>query len=196
MLLLTTIRLTNCLAGLSGGIVYFHFIFIITMKNYFLIIIISVLFICGCNSKPADVPQLFPCKITITKDGVPVAGVHAVLGLTSGNSSCAVSGITDSSGTAKIRTSRLGWLGNGAPAGEYIVIISKEPKLEAGLSTEEYQKLDPIDQERYQLEQQRQYDALPREIPAETGDVTKSPYRLTVQENGQNIFNIDIVTNK
>jgi hypothetical protein len=163
------------------------------IKNYLLIF---VLLICGCNSKPADVPQLFPCKIIVTKDAEPIAGVHAVLGLTSGSSLCAVSGITDSSGTAEIHTSRLGWQGKGAPAGEYIVTISKEPKLDQGLSTEEYQKLDPMEQERYQLEQQRKYDALPREIPAKMSDVTQSPYHLTVKQDGQNVLNIDITEKK
>jgi hypothetical protein len=163
------------------------------MKKF---LFIFVLLICGCSNKPDDVPQLFPCKVVVTKDTVPMEGVHTVLGSTSGNSQCAVFGVTNSSGIATIHTNRLGWQGNGAPVGEYIVIISKEPKLEGGLSTEEYQKLDPIEQERYQLEQQRKYDALPREIPTEMGDVIQSPYRLTVRQDGENVLNIDIATSK
>jgi hypothetical protein len=159
------------------------------MKKF---IIIVALFICGCNGKPADVPQLFPCKVIVTKDMVPVKDAHVVLGSTNDSSLCAVSGITDSSGVAKIHTSRLGWQGNGAPVGEYIVIVSKEPKLEDSLSTQEYQKLDPLEQERYQLEQQRKYNTLPREIPAMISDVSTSPYRLTVKQNGENVLNIDI----
>ncbi|MDR2441031.1 MAG: hypothetical protein LBE12_16850 [Planctomycetaceae bacterium] len=163
------------------------------MKKY---LFLFVLLVCGCSDKPADVPQLFPCKVIVTKDMVPVEGVHTVLGLINDSSQCAVFGITNSSGIATIRTSRLGWQDNGAPIGEYIVTISKEPKLEGGLSTEEYQKLDPIKQEHYQLEQQRKYDALPREIPVDLSDVTKSPYRLVVTKEGENVLNIDIKTNK
>jgi hypothetical protein len=177
----------------TGGIIYFHTISIFTMKK---ILLIFVLLICGCNSKPSDVPQLFPCKVVVTKGTVPVEGVHVVLGLTSDSSQCAVWGITNSSGIATIHTNRLGWQGNGAPMGEYIITISKEPKLESELSTEEYQKLDPIKQEHYQLEQQRKYDALPREIPANMSNITQSPFRLTVTKDGENVLNIDITTNK
>jgi hypothetical protein len=163
------------------------------MKKF---ILLFTLFICSCNGKPADVPQLFPCKVTVTKDTVPVKDAHVVLGSTNDSSLCAVSGITDSSGVAKIHTSRLGWQGNGAPAGEYIITISKEPKLEDGLSTQEYQKLDPLEQERYQSEQQRKYDALPREIPAMISDVSTSPYRLNVKQDDENVLNIEITINK
>ncbi|MDR2761209.1 MAG: hypothetical protein LBB88_01255 [Planctomycetaceae bacterium] len=163
------------------------------MKKYFLIFVLLV--ICGCNAKPADVPQLYPCQIIVTKNSTPIGGVHVVLGLTSDSSPCAVFGVTNSSGIATICTNRLGWRGNGAPAGEYIVTISKEPKLENELSTEEYQKLDPIKQEQYQLEQQRKYNALPREIPADMSDITKSSRRLTVTKDGENVLNIDIATN-
>jgi hypothetical protein len=171
----------------------YQFLSLTKMKKF---ILLFTLFICGCNSKPTDVPQLFPCKITVTKDAVPVKDVHVVLGLTNSSSLCAVSGITDSSGVAKIHTSRLGWQGNGAPVGEYIITISKEPKLEEGLSTKEYQKLDPLEQERYQLEQQRKYDALPREIPEVMSNVSTSPYRLTVKHDGENVLDIDITINK
>ncbi|MDR2169132.1 MAG: hypothetical protein LBP59_03225 [Planctomycetaceae bacterium] len=163
------------------------------MKKYIITIIGFVFLICGCSNKPADVPPLFPCKIIVTKNASPVEGVNVVLGSTGNDGShCAVFGITDSYGAATIKTGRLGWQGTGAPEGEYIITITKEPKLNDTISTEEFQKLDPAKQEIYQIEQQQKYNALQREIPDFMSDVTKSPYRLTVKKEGENVLNIDI----
>ena len=103
-----------------------------------------------------------------------------------------MSGKTNASGTALIQTSRLSWQDNGVPAGDYIVSISKFPKLEEEMSLEAYQRLEPLEQERYQAEQQRKYDALPREVPVEFGEFDKSPYRMTVSKDGENRLTIDI----
>jgi hypothetical protein len=124
-------------------------------------------------------------------------GVNVLLGLTSSSSMCAMSGVTNSSGVAEIHTNRLGWQGQGAPAGDYIVTISKEPKFEIKeLSAEEAKKMYPGQQELYRLEQQRKYDALPREIPKVMSNVTTTPHRLTVSQNGENVLNIDITATK
>ena len=154
--------------------------------------VLTVLFICGCSAKPGDVPQLYPCRVTVTNGSTPISGVSVVLGLTSESSACSMSGTTNSSGVAVIYTARQTWRGGGAPAGDYIVAIAKHPKLEDDLSTEEFQRLDPAEQERYQLEQQRKYDALPREVPLELGDFATSPYRMTVSQGNDNRLEIDI----
>ena len=156
------------------------------------LLLLTVLFICGCTAKPGDVPPLQPCQVTVTNGSTPIVGANVVLGLTSESSECAMSGTTNSSGIAIIYTKRHAWRSRGTPVGEYIVTVSKLPKLEGGLSTAEYQKLDAEEQERYQLEQQRKYDALPREVPVELGDFSQSPYRMTVSEGGNNRLDIDL----
>ena len=137
-------------------------------------------------------PDLFPCKVTVTNGSNPISGATVNLGLISESSMCVMTGTTDSSGVATIHTKRQQWQGAGAPAGEYNVAISKLPKLEGGLSVEEYQQLTPEEQEKYQIDQQRKYDALPREIPVELGEFDKTPYRLTVSKGGENSLTIDI----
>ena len=122
----------------------------------------------------------------------PIADVDVILGLTSESSMCSMSGMTNSSGVAVIRTSRLAWQGSGAPAGEYIVTIAKPPKFEGKLSLKEWQNLDPMEQERYNMEQARKYDALPREVPVKFSDFATSPYRMTVSKSGENHLEIDI----
>ena len=160
------------------------------MQKYLLIL--AIVLICGCGAKPGDVPQLYPCQVTVTNGADPISDVNVVLGLTSESSACSMSGTTNSSGIATIYTVRQTWRGGGAPAGDYIVTLSKFPELENGLSPEELQKLDPAEQERYQLEQQRKYDALPREVPVELGDFTKSPHRMTVSKGGDNRLAVDL----
>jgi len=160
------------------------------MKKYLLFLVVISIY--GCGGKPGDVPPLLSCQITVTNGPTPIAGAEVVLGLTSDSLSCSMAGTTNSSGVATIYTKRLAWQGGGVPAGNYIVTVTKFPKLEDGLPLEEFHKLEPIEQERYQAEQQRKYDALPREVPLELGEFDKSPYRLTVAKGGDNRLEIDI----
>jgi hypothetical protein len=167
------------------------------MKKFLLILGLSIVLpICGCNGKPNDVPPLFPCKVIVTKDSAPMEGVNVILGLTSDSSMCSTSGVTNSSGVAEIHTNRIGWQGQGAPAGDYIVTISKEPKYEIELSAEEAKKMTFAEQELHKLEQKRKYETLPREIPRAMSNVTTTPHRLTVSQNGENVLNIDITATK
>ena len=133
------------------------------MKKY--LSLLTILLICGCSTKPNDVPELYPTQVLVTNGTSPIAGADVVLGLISETSMCSMSGQTNSSGVAVIQTSRLDWRGDGAPAGDYIVTIAKSPKVEGELSVAEFQNLDPTEQERYSAEQARKYDALPRECP-------------------------------
>jgi len=164
------------------------------MKNYLFVLIVLV--ICGCSTKPSDVPELFPCQVVVMNGTTPIADVDVILGLTSESLMCSMSGKTNSSGVAVIRTNRLNWQGNGAPAGEYIVTVSKIPKLAEGLSLAERQALDPMEQERYNAEQARKHDELPREIPVELSEFGISPYRMTVSKGRDNKLEIDISTFK
>jgi hypothetical protein len=88
------------------------------------IILLSIGMTLACNrvQKPNGLPKLFPCTITITQNGVPVQGILVSLIDPAVTEYWAVSGLTNASGTATIRTH-----GNfvGAPSGVYNVILSK-----------------------------------------------------------------------
>ena len=85
----------------------------------------AVVFTGGCSKqkRPDGMPPLHPCTIVITQDGQPLEG--ASVRLYSSNVLFLVSGTTDSSGTAVIRTH-----GEfpGAPEATYKVVVAKEEK--------------------------------------------------------------------
>jgi len=162
------------------------------MKKYFFLIVLFL--ICGCSKKPGDVPKLYPCQVTVMNGTSPIADADVILGITNESLMCSTSGRTNSSGVAVIQTSRLAWRGNGAPAGEYIITISKSPKFEPELSLAEVQALDAAELERYSTEQARKHDAMPREVPVELSEFSISPYRMTVSQSGDNRFEVDIST--
>ncbi|MDR1270516.1 MAG: hypothetical protein LBK82_13420 [Planctomycetaceae bacterium] len=77
----------------------------------------------GCNQsqRPAGLPPLHPCTITVTQNGVPVNDVSVQL-LSKEESIWPVTGITDVSGNAVLVTySRF----QGVPIGDYTVVLSK-----------------------------------------------------------------------
>ena len=78
---------------------------------------------CGGQNRPADMPALYPCTITVTQDGKPLDGGIANLVSTDPLFKWAVFAQLDASGTGKVYTQGLY---PGAPAGEYKVLISKE----------------------------------------------------------------------
>lgn len=156
---------------------------------HFLLLLLAM---CGCGGKPSDVPELYPCQVVVKNGTTLIADVEVILGLTSETSMCSMLGTTDSTGSAVIRTSRLDWQGDGAPAGEYIVTISKAPKFEGELSLEEFQQLDPGAQDAYNADQAGKHAALPREVPVRYSDFAFSPYRMTVAKGEENRLEIDI----
>lgn len=82
----------------------------------------------GCSGgpkKPADMPELTPCTITVTYKGEPVEGASVLLSPQSGKYSAA--GTTDASGNAVMKTD-----GNyeGVVAGEFLATVTKLEKLD------------------------------------------------------------------
>jgi hypothetical protein len=101
----------------------------IIQLTFFLILSIFVIarFFTGCsnNSRPGDLPELFPCKVTITQEGKPLEG--ATVTLLSKNPPLEgriwiISGKTDANGMTELVTQP-----NfpGVPEGEYKLLIGK-----------------------------------------------------------------------
>jgi len=90
------------------------------------IFIVTVLAVCvfaGCGGppRPAGLPPLFPCDITIIQEGQPLEGALVRLIPESGVSEWAISGKTNANGVAIISTA----LFRGAPEGTFKVLVSK-----------------------------------------------------------------------
>jgi hypothetical protein len=87
------------------------------------IIVISTL-ASGCSrndDRPTDLPSLFPCTITVTQDGVPLAGATVSL-VSSTEAKYRSSSITDEKGNASMITYGF----PGVPEGKYKVTVRKE----------------------------------------------------------------------
>jgi hypothetical protein len=92
-------------------------------KSILLLLFCATLIGCGRNaSRPDDLPKLYPCKITITQNGVALkdADVEIVLQDKTAKHRSA-SGVTNDNGVAELLT--YGFLG--APAGKYKVLVKK-----------------------------------------------------------------------
>ena len=87
---------------------------------YFLPLIVVLVFTaCSGQTKPPGLPPLFPCEITVTQDGQPLAGANIVF---YGGQTWVVGGGTGNNGVAKIYTQGTF---EGAPAGTYKVTVTK-----------------------------------------------------------------------
>jgi hypothetical protein len=101
------------------------------MKKYRLIIpLLSLLFLVGvltgCSRlppKPADLPKLYPTRVTVTFGGKAIEGVNVSLHSTDKNVKWRASGYTNSHGTADLKTS---FAFPGVPAGNFIISFDKQ----------------------------------------------------------------------
>ena len=131
----------------------------------------------GCGPKlPEGMPKLHPCTLTITQEGQPLEG--ALVALMSNDSTLAKwapSGVTDTSGKVVLKTQGKY---DGAAAGEYKVIVTKEV-VEKGVVLQEETATTPE-----------------RSIPGKTfsyvekqyGDVQKTPLTLKIEGKTNETF--------
>jgi hypothetical protein len=77
---------------------------------------------CQQKSRPADFPKLYPCKITITQDKIPVENVQISLYDNHISNKWSIGGTTNTSGVAVIRVHGQFF---GAPSGKFKVVLSK-----------------------------------------------------------------------
>lgn len=111
------------------------------LKSIILGIVLSVCLIgCQPNNRPADLPALYPCTITIVQEGVPLSGASislvridtdtSVPSNSSSESNWIPTGATNQSGTAVIYTNARYV---GSPLGRFKVIVEKKQAGESKL---------------------------------------------------------------
>ncbi|MDR1477991.1 MAG: hypothetical protein LBJ00_03525 [Planctomycetaceae bacterium] len=101
------------------------------MKKYGLVIQLLTLlfwveFFIGCSRlppKPADLPELYSAKVTVTFGGKAIEGVNVSLRPTDKNIKWQASGYTDNNGIANLRTS---FAFPGVPVGNFIISFDKK----------------------------------------------------------------------
>jgi hypothetical protein len=144
---------------------------------------------CGCGTNvPDDLRNLVPVTITVTDGSQPVLGIQVTLISRSGSNLFACNGITDASGVAMIQSSRSTFVGKGAPAGTYTVVLLQHfdlpPELE---SLESDSAAVQRDKERKREEFYRQN----RVVPEPLASTATSPVELVV-EKPRTAIEIDI----
>jgi len=96
------------------------------MKNHiipsFLVVALVCFAGCGGPQRPADLPDLYPVRITVVQDGQPLEGATVIMMAEDTPLRFAIAGITNSSGVATIHTD-IDW--PGAPAGRYLATVRK-----------------------------------------------------------------------
>jgi len=102
-----------------------------------------------------------------------------------------VSGRTDANGVAVITTSQGEWSGNGAPEGEYIVYVLRNPTIHQEPLPPELAD-DSAAMDRHAAEYGRLLAAAPRIIPVILTCPSTSPLKLTVGTSGTATLVVDV----
>jgi hypothetical protein len=163
-------------------------------KNYFSILTVFTVFLScfsiGCDrgpQKPKDFPDLFPCKITITQGGSPLEGALVFLSPKSGVSNgWNTEGKTDSKGVADLKT-HVDF--KGAPAGDYVVRISKTELSPSSVS--EIEPKDPVEYDKWDRAKRAEKRTMYNLVKTEFNDAKKTPHFITISK-GKNEAAFDV----
>lgn len=149
-----------------------------------LLVVISGSAIVGCGpKKPDGFPDVVPFKVKVVDGSTSIAGVDVFF---IGEGNAVISGITDSTGVAEIRTklSSSPYSAVGVPVGSYRVQCTKDPKVEHWKTPQEIAMMSIEEQGAYTQEYQEKCDALPREIPKFWSSFDKTPLTAEVASGG------------
>ena len=137
----------------------------------------------GCGPKaPADMPETHPFKVKVVNGSDAIADVDVFFIATSGN--VTINGRTDKNGVAEISTTLQNYTASGAPAGEYRITCTKDPKPEHWKTEEERGQMSMEESNAYHAEYEEKRAEMPREIPKVWQDFDKTPLSASVAAGG------------
>ena len=155
-------------------------------------ILVALFILSGCNhapKKPANMPDLYSCKIAITQEEKPLKG--AVVRLepkTGGSIGWRCDGKTNAKGVAEIAT---GIDFKGVPEGEYVVCVSKT-ELEPSAFPDKA-PTDPVEREKWRVGVNA--EAITRKtyryVKPEFNDAKKTSHSITIVK-GKNEATFDV----
>lgn len=148
----------------------------------------------GCSRRPADMPPLYPCTVTVINAGTPIADVQIILEPVAGSQTVTVTGKTDATGVATIRSQRLGaaYVETGAPAGSFHVSALKPPKWDGEKTADQCLAMSPEEQKAYVAAYNEAMDKLPREVPVSLAGSDRQPLDVVAGSGGS--LTIDVAS--
>jgi len=157
-------------------------------------IIIPLLFcLAGCSGKPIELRGLKPVTVTVQNDGKPLEGIIVSLNPKEAQSLRGYNGITDSSGTAIIRTSVRQMSGAGAAPGEYKVVLLQSFVMPDDIASKPGEDtLSAQEQTNLQAKRKAWMDKN-RIVPELLEDVATTPIELIVDETKGGELVVDVV---
>jgi len=163
------------------------------MRVIISVLLISLLLVgCSNNRLPKEPKNLHPVTITVMNGEQPVGGVAVTLSVRNSQGAFACTGLTDSQGVAKIRSLRNSYTVRGVPTGTYRVALDKLPELPVELMPHETdEELPPKDAATKEF-QRKIYFEENQLIPVVLTSPDSTPIELTVSENEETAFHIDI----
>ncbi len=143
----------------------------------------------GCGKPaPEGMPETVPFTVKVVDGSKGIADVQVVMESTTAIG--AVSGTTNSSGVAVMKTTYKNFTANGAPVGEYKVRCIKDPAAEHWKTQDEITAMDMGERQAYFDELKAKSEALPREVPVILKDFDRCPCTTTVSDGGEYVVDV------
>ncbi len=149
--------------------------------------IVMCVFCLSCSKRPDGMPKTYSCTIKVIKDSAPVEGANIVVYAEKPFSDLVTSGITDSSGNAKLVSLYKNVQVKGIPEGSYKMVVTKQPFLEHTKTPDEIVKMSPGEQMAYEREFKKKRDALPKIVPDALTKRDTTPLKVEVTTQGGNL---------
>jgi 5-hydroxyisourate hydrolase-like protein (transthyretin family) len=142
------------------------------MKHYCFLIVVLLFAGCGHSSRPADLPKLFPCTVTVTQDGKPLADAVVKL-VTQAEDGAKYNPVAVTGEDGKIALSTYGF--PGVPVGKYKVVIVKNIDDDIVYRTDDAGEKVTVSYKTY------------RTIEKQFSDAKTTPYEMEVTTKSKNI---------
>ena len=148
------------------------------------LLVLVAVFGASCTKAPEGMPKTYPCTITVIKDSAPVADAMIVLYTENPVANLVSSGMTDSSGNARIVSLYKNYQAKGAPVGSYKVTITKLQHVEVKETPNEIAEMSPDKQAALTQWIQEQRAALPKIVPDALTQDDTTPLFVEVTPDG------------
>ncbi|MDO4586646.1 MAG: hypothetical protein Q4C95_05030 [Planctomycetia bacterium] len=154
-------------------------------------LLLSVVLLVGCSGKPSGFPSVSPCIVNVTNGGTPIADVEVALYPATPMSSTIVGGKTDATGKCVVQTTFANFSKEGAPQGEFVVTLKKDPEPSmARLTVEEMENMERSEIDDYNKKRDAEIAKMEKIIPVAL--TKKDSSSLKVSVSGETTLDVDV----